>query len=677
MNTVAQGGTIEVIHGIEVRDPYRWLEDRQLPDTEDWISRQRRLCDQYFMQNGICAPLKQIVIDTLAVEVIDQAARVGERVILRKQARGQEQAAIWLRSDEDSEDTLLVDPTAFGTNISISILRSSPDGSLLAYGVRASGSDAMETHIVDIATGATLPDHLPLSYLRGFAFDVESKGFYYCADPVERAVRLSIKYHHFGEACSSDLPLFSTPWAEHRRLVLLANRGVLAAVVTGLAGAEMVQDLYLSAESNNTSWTAMYRGMRGRRWPILAEGRVFLLDFERTRNGSLLEQRNADELPRVIVPEGSNVIQTCLVVQQGFLVCYLVNRQPRIERWSIEGECIGVIALPPGGSVEVLPLCSERGASVFFLHESYTKAPSLWEIYLSEEHSSDPIRWTKSDEGSSATTRECWYTSRDGTQVPMVLLEPAKKRLSGPQPVILSAYGGFGAAEVPRYSRFAKIMTELGVTIARPSIRGGSDFGQEWHRAATKRLKQTAIDDFLAAADWLLCKGITDQQQLAIMGGSNGGLLVAAAVIQRPDMFKAVVCTGPLTDMVRYERFDHASRWRAEYGTVEDPEDFGALFSYSPYHNVKDNVNYPAMLFVTGDADDRCNPAHVRKMAASLQERGAQQHPIIVDYGEHWGHVPTLSITERVEALYRKIAFLCEQLGITLPEEVAGDLLGY
>jgi prolyl oligopeptidase len=258
----------------------------------------------------------------------------------------------------------------------------------------------------------------------------------------------------------------------------------------------------------------------------------------------------------------------------------------------------------------------------------------------------------------------------------MILLEPESKRRLGPQPVVLFGYGGFGAPELPRYSRLAKILVELGATIARPSIRGGSEFGKQWHQAATRGRKQTAVDDFLAAAQWLFSEGLANQWCLAIMGSSNGGLLVAASVVQRPELFAAVVCTGPLTDMVRYERFDHASRWRDEYGTVEDAEDFRALLSYSPYHNVKYTVDYPAILFVTGDADDRCNPAHVRKMAAALQEHAAQQHPIIVDHAQHWGHLSTLSLSERIDALSRKIAFLCEQIDIRFPEGLANDLFG-
>jgi prolyl oligopeptidase len=667
MSAVAQGGTIEVIHGVEVRDPYRWLEDRQLPDTEEWINRQQQLCAQYFLRNEFYSPLKQIVAETLAVEVIDQAARAGERVFLRKQVSGQEQAAIWVRSAVETEDNLLVDPATLGSNISIGILRISSDGSLLAYSVRSSGSDAAEVRVVNVETGETLPEHLALSYVRSFTFATQGKGFYYCTEPVDGVETLSVKHHQLGESPSSDVALFSVPWAKHRRLALLSNCGTLAAVVSEFAGAKMVHELYITTENSSSDWNALYTGVCGRLWPILARGQVFLLDRENARNGQIVGFRVGDKSIRVIVPEGSNPIQKCLVTQEGFLVTYLVDRKSRVERWSAEGAFMEILDLPSGGSIEVLPSYSEQSSSLYFLHESYTEAPSLSEIDLTKEQCAEPIQWTVTDEKSHASVRELWYTSRDGTQIPVSLLEPIKKRFPGPQPVILSAYGGFGAAEVPRYSRFAKIMAELGVTIAKPSIRGGSEFGEDWHKAATKRQKQTAIDDFLAAAEWLCSEDITDERHLAIMGASNGGLLVAAAAMQRPDLFKAVICTGPLTDMLRYERFDHASKWRDEYGTVEDAEDFQALLSYSPYHNVKDTADYPAMLFVTGDADDRCNPAHARKMVAVLQERAAQRQLVIVDYAKRWGHLPTLSLTERIEALVRKIAFLCDQLDIALP----------
>lgn len=673
MSILTQGGVVEIIHGVEVRDPYRWLENRQLTETEEWINKQNWLSDEYFSHNRFFGPLRKIASETLSIEVIDQAARVRDRVFLRRQLKGHEQAAIWVRRDGESDDRLLVDPANIGPNVSVGILRASPDGTLLAYSARSSGSDAMEVRIVDVATGVTLPDCLPLSYLCGFEFDASRRGFCYSIEPAGGNADLVIKHHEFDDSPLNDVTLFSVSGAERRRLILLAGSGTLAAVVTKPAGAETMQDLYVVAESNNTDWNPVFRAMCGRRWPLLAHGRLFLLDMESTPNGSLVELDDASEAPRVVVPEGANTIQKCLAVCGGFLVCSLIDRKPHIEMWSIEGKLIKELALPPGGSTELLPSCIAEPESVFFLHESYTKAASLWECSFSGEHEPELVRCTVAHERNPAVVHECWYPSGDGTRVPMILLEPQEKR-PGPQPVVLFGYGGFGAAEVPRYSRLVKILVELGATIARPCIRGGTEFGEQWHQAAAGRNRQTAIGDFLAAAEWLRSEGITDEEHLAIMGSSNGGLLVAAAAVQRPDLFKAVVCTGPLTDMVRYERFDRAWRWRREYGTVEDAEDFRAQLTYSPYHNVKADVDYPAMLIVTGDADDRCNPAHARKMAAALQEHRGQQRPILLDHAAQWGHVPTLSLTERTDALTRKIAFLCDQLNIVLHEGVVDEL---
>ncbi len=660
MTALVHSGVVEIIHGVEVRDPYRWLEDRQLPETEDWIGAQQRRCARYFSENRFYSPLRAIVSRTRHVDVIDQATRVGGSLFLRKQASGQEQAAICVRNEIGNEDKILVDPAAIGPDVSVNMLRLSVDGSLLAYSVRSSGSDAMAVYIADVKTGITLPDCLPLTYVRGFEFDRQGEGFYYCIEPLDGGVELTIRHHRFGEPASSDVLLFSIPRTAQRRLVLFASAGMLAALVTEPAAGGMSQSLFIATEENHPTWKTIYTNMRERMWPLIAQGHLFFLDQQQAPNGRIVEIGSS----RVIVPEKANSIQRCTVMQDGFLLSYLVDGKPRIERWTFDGSFEGALPLPPEGSVESFSPLSESSTSLFFLHESYTQAPALWEGYLEQGGNWELKQWTTPIERSTATHHSYWYGSRDGTRIPMVLLEPARKLSSGIQPVILTGYGGFGAAETPRYSRFAKLMSELGVTIARPSIRGGSEFGEAWHQAAVSRKRQTAIDDLVFAAEWLCSEGITDARHLALMGASNGGLLVAAAAMQRPDLFRAVICTGPLTDMLRYELFDHASRWRTEYGTVEEADDFRALLSYSPYHSVREDVDYPAILFVTGDADDRCNPAHVRKMAAILQGRVVQRQPILVDYAPRRGHQPTLTLSERIDALSRKITFLCEKLDL-------------
>jgi prolyl oligopeptidase len=211
---------------------------------------------------------------------------------------------------------------------------------------------------------------------------------------------------------------------------------------------------------------------------------------------------------------------------------------------------------------------------------------------------------------------------------------------------------------------------ELGVAFALPHIRGGGEFGASWHEAGRARNRQTAIDDFIAAAEWLCREEITSAQELAIFGGSNSGLLVGAAMTQRPGLFRAVLCIAPLLDMVRYERFDQAAKWQAEYGSADLAEEFHALYGYSPYHRVRTNIDYPSVLFVSGDKDDRCNPAHVRKMVARLQERNAQVNPVLLDYSQERGHSPALPLSVRIEALTRRLAFLCRELRLEVPQEV-------
>ena len=239
--------------------------------------------------------------------------------------------------------------------------------------------------------------------------------------------------------------------------------------------------------------------------------------------------------------------------------------------------------------------------------------------------------------------------------------------------MIMTSYGGFGASVTPRFSVLVTIMLELGAAFALPHIRGGGEFGKAWHDAGRAHNKPTTFSDFIDAGEWLCSAGFTKPSRLAIFGGSNSGLLVGVAITQRPDLFRAALCIAPLLDMVRYENFDQAAKWRSEYGSVERPEDFHVLHSYSPYHHVQERVNYPATLFVTGDNDDRCNPAHVRKMAALLQDRVKQHSPILVDYSAERGHSPVMPLSVRIESLARRIAFLCKELGIQVPQEVCHE----
>jgi prolyl oligopeptidase len=309
------------------------------------------------------------------------------------------------------------------------------------------------------------------------------------------------------------------------------------------------------------------------------------------------------------------------------------------------------------------------GPEPFFLYgESFTRPPTT---FCYQHHEDEPVVWNQRLQPASKLpiiTRKCSYFSKDGTEIGMTLIGSEVAFQSGEQPLIMTAYGGFGLTTTPQFSAFVTVLLGLGFLFSVPEIRGGGERGRSWHEAARGRKRQVAFDDFIAAADWLCRESFTTPRQLAIFGGSNSGILVGAAITQRPDLFRAAVCVAPLLDMVRYHHFDRAHVWANEYGTAEDPDDFRALLGYSPYHRVQDETNYPAVLFVCGDRDTRCNPAHSLKMTARLQEREAQQYPILLDHSEERGHAPTMPLSVRVESLTRRIAFLCRELRVPWTE---------
>lgn len=268
---------------------------------------------------------------------------------------------------------------------------------------------------------------------------------------------------------------------------------------------------------------------------------------------------------------------------------------------------------------------------------------------------------------SSVEIEQSRYESKDGTEIPITLMrKKGEQRSSRPLPVFLTGYGGFGTSRTPQFNAYSTFLIENGFVFAVPNLRGGGEFGAEWHRTGKRHNRQNAFDDFVAAAEWLTADGLTTPQRIAIGGMSNGGLLVGAALTQRPELFRVVVCVAPFLDMLRYHLFDDSCFAVEEFGCSENEEDFRHLFAYSPYHRVKDDVAYPSVLIVSGDLDRNCNPMHARKMTARLQAANNSAHPILLDYKETWGHVPAQPLSRRIEALTDRLAFICNELGVTV-----------
>jgi prolyl oligopeptidase len=661
----------EMIHGVLVRDPYRWLEDRSLPETEAWINDQQHRCNDYFANCGNLDAIRNRVREYLDVEVIDQPAKVGSRYFYRRRERGQEQANIYVRDAFIGQEHLLVDPSSLGPFASVGIHRISKDGSLLAYELKQGGGDRKAIQIVDVESGRVFPDFIETGYARGFSFTSDDLGFYYCHEGLEISEDHTIRLHRL-EGTGPDRVCFRVAHNRGSRLILTADHTHLGAIHIHQPDGAGVIDFWVARQSEPENWRCIFKGRKLPYSPILKQGRIFAIRYEQTSNGKLVEMSHAGEEIRTVVPEQDAVIRQ-LVIAGGkvFLNC-LERMVPSLQCWSLEGEYLGCLDIPVDGTIQLLSVQSEAADSIFYTYESLTQPPTTLEYRTHIERTHLWHRRKIPATLHDCPRREATYPSKDGVSIPITIASRSQVILGQQHPVIMTSYGGFGVPMTPQFSVLVAIMMELGVTFALPHIRGGGEFGEQWHNAARGRNRQVAFDDFIAATEWLCSEQIATPNQVAIFGGSNSGLLVGAAMTQRPDLFRAVLCIAPLLDMVRYEFFDQAVKWRQEYGTVDDPEDFAALYACSPYHHVEEDIDYPSAFFVSGDKDDRCNPAHVRKMAARLQERDTQRSTIIVDYSEERGHSPVLPLSVRVEALARRIAFLCREL--KLPVDFGGPL---
>jgi prolyl oligopeptidase len=657
--------TKEVFHGVTVFDPYRWLEDRGSPETEEWILSQKERLDSYFSNLPDLDALRLRVSEFLNVEVIDQATQVGDLCFYRRRAKHQEQACICVQDVATAGEQVLVDPNQQGQFVSAKIYIISDDGSLLAYELRDGGEDKTAIHIVEVATGRTLPEQLETGYCRGLAFSSDNTAFYYCHERETVGDHL-IKCRQFG-VTEQDRVVFRRMRTPRSRLVLMFDEFYLGAAYVHDQASDLAVDFYLARRGQDERWECVFANRPLPCAPFLKEGRILMLTEEEAPNGKIVELSETGVPSRVIVPEAESPIQELSMTQDSIYVSYLIRGETVVCVYSLSGECLGQISLPGNGSLRFLPNHSGRSNTFFYAYESFTEPLSIRRYRPETDESEMWSNGSASYLGARCGVQHFAYLSKDRTEIPITLLMGGEGADFGERPVILTSYGGFGASMTPQFSVLVSILVELGAVFAVPNIRGGSEKGKAWHEAARRRNRQVAIDDFISAAEWLCAQRITSPDKLAIFGGSNSGLLVGAALTQRPDLFRAVLCIAPLLDMVRYEQFGRARKWEEEYGTVTNAADFHALFAYSPYHHVDAERNYSAIMFVTGDKDDRCDPAHVRKMAARLQDRVAQKNPILVDYSPQRGHCPVLPLSVRIDALTRRIAFLCHELNLPLP----------
>jgi prolyl oligopeptidase len=658
----------DILHGVPVTDPYRWLEEQDSPETRAWIAAQTVYARNYLDRIPERERIRERVRDLLDVETHDSFLKCENRYFFRKRLRGQEQPSIYFREGPDGEDHLLINPASRGTGdyTAVKPLRVSPDGSLLLYEVKQGGERMGTFEILDVASRQRLPDSLPHGYLRGFAFAPDGKSFYYVHEAADKKAfhGCSVFQHILGRDFGSDRELFSAAEPDKVRLALVSGETELGVLV--FRPKEQIQtDFHLLGIKGQFESVCVLRGGEFRFAPRFHKGRILAaVDLESPNRRIVEVQPRKNQEPSLfnLVPEKEVPIRDWVLTQNYIVVSYVRVEGPSIEIFTTFGKPVGQIPCAPDETVRLLTGVTDSD-EIILESESFIRPLAIERCALDSRLRTTWFTRTVPLDPTGISHVETSYRSKDGTVIPLSIVGRPRS-VPGSQPAIMTSYGGFGVPATPQFSALVAFLLERNCHFALPHIRGGSEGGEDWHEAGRRRNRQVAFDDFLSAAEWLVGMGRTIPSQLAIFGGSNSGLLVATAMTQRPDLFCAVLCLAPLLDMVRYSLFNDGDIWKHEFGTADDPGDFRALAAYSPYHAVRHGTNYPATMIVSGDADQNCNPLHARKMTARLQAATSLDHPIILDYSEHRGHSPVLPLTARIDALSDRLAFLSDQLGL-------------
>lgn len=661
------------LHGVEVVDPYRWLEDQDSPRTRSWLRGQEAYARAYFDSLPERASIRQRVGELLSTPSVGELWNVGDRYFFLKCSGDREQPAIIVRDGLFGKETILVDPAlrASGTSIAVGIAAISQDGRFLAYTVRQGGTDHAALEILDVQRNALLPDRLPEGFCTGFAFAPDGVGFYYSHRQVldPRPNRRVAFWHRLGTERSEDHEVFFAGEEPNLSLALLDSpEANLLAYAVFSADKHPAISIHLQSMEPQASPKLLLSGIEGCFVPFFVRGQLLAYTDLGAENCRIVQIDMSDPSPqhwRDIVSESDRRIQQFAVAGDNIFVSRIDRFSTEIEMFSLTDGRREDAVFPSRGTIDFLNT-TRRTDSLFYSHTSICQPRA---IYCYNTREKQECVWQDANvrfDPDTIAVVELSYPSTGGTSIPL-LLAARKDLLDGrPLPTFVTGYGGFGSCVTPRFTAFTTFLIEQGFLFAVPALRGGAELGEQWHMAGRRENRQNSFDDFIAAAEWLLSQGRSARGRIAIGGGSNAGLLVGAAITQRPDLFRAAICLGPLLDMTRYHLFDFAAGWADEYGSPEDERDFHSLLSYSPYHRVQDGANYPAVLLISGDADTRCNPMHARKMAARLQAANRSENPVLLDYKPHWGHTPVQPLSIKIEALTDRLAFICHELGVQI-----------
>ena len=656
---------VDTLHGVDVPDPYRWLEDQEAPETRAWIDAQNAYTDTVLGALPGRDRLRRVAAAVLEREAVGLPNERGGRYFYSRRGADQDLAVLYVREGLDGEERALIDPHPMSPDHTTSVeLRDiSDDGGRVAYAVREGGVDEVSIRIRDVDTGDDLADMLPAARYGAVTLAPDGGGLYY-----ERYgdVTPRVMYHAFGTPMADDVQLFGAGYERHQIPVTVVSDDGRWMAVHVIEGSSGPTEIHVKDLAHDTPFVTAIADGVSESWASFAGGELVIVTNLDAPNKRVVLADPADPAPdrwREVIPERDDVvIETAAALGGRLAVSYLEDVQPRVAIHELDGTHVRDIAFDTIGSVGG---GAGRWTSdeAFFTFETFHVPRTIYRYDLA---TGEQAVWAEPDlpvDAPAYRVTQRWFASQDGTRVPMFVVHRPGVALDGGNPTLLTGYGGFNLSQTPRFSALATTWLRSGGVFALANMRGGSEFGEEWHQSGMLANKQNVFDDFIAAAEHLVEAGYTSPEHLAIRGGSNGGLLVGAVSNQRPDLFGAVVCTYPLLDMVRYHQFLVASFWVPEYGSSEDPEQFAYIHAYSPYHNVIDGGDYPATLYLSGDGDTRVAPLHARKMAALMQARNGSDNPILLRYHTQAGHSGGQPVSQQLDEMVDTVSFLLWQVG--------------
>jgi prolyl oligopeptidase len=685
-----RGNVVDDYQGVKVADPYRWLENLDSPETRVWITAEARLTESYLEKIPALKTIKQRLTSLLNFEKYGIPFHKGTRYFYTLNSGLQQQSVLYTTIGISGTPTIVLDPNALSTNGSLAVVGyvASRDGAKLAYGTSPGGSDWTEWHIRDVADGKDLPDVLRWTKYYQPIFAPDGKGLYYSGFPAPppgeelraRDLGNTVYYHALGTPQSSDRKLYERTdhpdWQfephltqDGRWLVLIAGEGEV-----GDKGLMNVYAIYLDsahpavvplAESFDAAY--LYAGA--------AHGLLYFqttLDAPRSRVIAIDPTTPERSHWKEIVPEGADAMDAadylhgpCSVtlLADQLVVRTLHEAHSKVAIYGLDGRLRREVELPGRG--EASGFAGESGdRETFYVYTDLITPETVYRLDM-ETGASTVYRAPKvAFDPGTLESKQVFYPGKDGTLIPMYLVYQKGLKLDGMNPTLLYGYGGFGIPILPRFDPSRLVWLERGGVYAIANIRGGGEYGEEWHRQGIRAHRQVVFDDFIAAAEWLIAQRYTSTPKLAIEGESNGGLLVGVCLTQRPGLFGAVLAYVGVMDMLRFDQFGQGAGWEGDFGSPHNPEDFKTLYAYSPYHNVRPGTRYPATLVVTGDHDTRVMPAHSFKFVAALQAAQAGRAPLLLRVQLSAGHGGGPNTSQIISEKADAYAFLVQALGM-------------